>query len=787
MDKRRLKKVENELQIEQEKLTIEDIVNSKKVNTLLLDKCEELFTLEFNLKQKAQLKYLQVQQQNSKKNRMWLLEIFTHEYLWSPTPLYYATTLLVYFGLKRKYKLMPYTIIPFMAIPATLDYTKREFYVGSFKEEKKRLSQTRKIVHNIVQEKKKTVSFEQDKEESKEKSKSKNQQKYNPYQKTEFKFDDDNETQSIASSHLNLPSGSGGGRQREASNGRKSTLQKFSKDVFIQHLEIFDYEEHDDHVEYHIKVLGRTKYLVNLNDLAENGLIDYSQIHKNSSNKQSASSASNSVSDRNLSVAQSNKNGNGDSITDSSNTNQDDGDSQEFQVIEYCIVKRYSELLIFSKLLQSEMKNYMKKHNYQPEDFPDFPPKKTFFNKTKGFVQKLPYTNAVIDLCQPFKLNLAVIGQKGSGKSALIESIVNVLVDYQKNRELHFNNSGTNGAFGGLGQSNQNSKSKNGQLSKLEELISQSNIEEPNTTGLTSQPLMKSKSDFVNNEKLINSLNTQLTTGSQQNNTQMNSDTLSQSIQSSQQQQQNQRSQNRETRQNQERQPRGQSKDNQRVAKLVFKKKERDRSLGENQFSEQGIDGTSNQKFKHQASQRKVEQSFPLDIAYRVQHQNGLGFRNLLFRLDIQEYQSIDEADLRSLLTHILSSEEKNMIAFTFDMTSNSSFKKYLKQALKDLIFAYEDLNDGSKERRMIPFMILGMKRDFEGTKKQKVSKDEVQKLMEVLKKHVNCEVLYTSAQNQEDILAALHQLFDQADDMYFHEVNKKLGNPNYAHGRKKS
>lgn len=33
---------------------------------------------------------------------------------------------------------------------------------------------------------------------------------------------------------------------------RKSTLQKFSKDVFIQKLEIIDYEENDDHVEYYI-------------------------------------------------------------------------------------------------------------------------------------------------------------------------------------------------------------------------------------------------------------------------------------------------------------------------------------------------------------------------------------------------------------------------------------------------------------------------------------------------------------------------------------------------------
>jgi hypothetical protein len=52
------------------------------------------------------------------------------------------------------------------------------------------------------------------------------------------------------------------------------------------------------------------------------------------------------------------------------------------------------------------------------------------------------------------------------------------------------------------------------------------------------------------------------------------------------------------------------------------------------------------------------------------------------------------------------------LLIFTFSLTSASSFKVYLKKALKELIFAFEDINDGAKERRMIPFMILGMKRD---------------------------------------------------------------------------
>ena len=55
-------------------------------------------------------------------------------------------------------------------------------------------------------------------------------------------------------------------------------------------------------------------------------------------------------------------------------------------MVEYTIVKRYSELLVFNNLLKSELKNYMKKRGLNPEEFPDFPPKKAFFNKTKKFI-----------------------------------------------------------------------------------------------------------------------------------------------------------------------------------------------------------------------------------------------------------------------------------------------------------------------------------------------------------------------------------------------------------------
>jgi hypothetical protein len=55
---------------------------------------------------------------------------------------------------------------------------------------------------------------------------------------------------------------------------RKSTLQKFSKEVFISCFEIIDYKIlKGGHISYVIRVRGRTKYLVNIKDLAEIGLI----------------------------------------------------------------------------------------------------------------------------------------------------------------------------------------------------------------------------------------------------------------------------------------------------------------------------------------------------------------------------------------------------------------------------------------------------------------------------------------------------------------------------------
>jgi hypothetical protein len=54
-----------------------------------------MFESEFVLKQKAQLKYLQ-QKQNKKTTRMPLMNMLSHEFLWSPTPIYYLGAMILY-------------------------------------------------------------------------------------------------------------------------------------------------------------------------------------------------------------------------------------------------------------------------------------------------------------------------------------------------------------------------------------------------------------------------------------------------------------------------------------------------------------------------------------------------------------------------------------------------------------------------------------------------------------------------------------------------------------------
>ena len=116
-------------------LTARDIVNSRKVNELLLAKVNELFELEFVLKQKAQLKYLYEKQKKIQK-RSNLMNLLSHEFLWQPTPAYYLFTVAVFLLAKHKWALRQCTMIPFLSLPMTMDYIKRDYYVSSFKKEK---------------------------------------------------------------------------------------------------------------------------------------------------------------------------------------------------------------------------------------------------------------------------------------------------------------------------------------------------------------------------------------------------------------------------------------------------------------------------------------------------------------------------------------------------------------------------------------------------------------------------------------------------------------------------
>jgi hypothetical protein len=86
----------------------------------------------------------------------------------------------------------------------------------------------------------------------------------------------------------------------------------------------------------------------------------------------------------------------------------------------------------------------------------------------------------------------------------------------------------------------------------------------------------------------------------------------------------------------------------------VFKKKDRERSVeGNNNTDVFSNGGASLTNLKHQPQSpglpKKVDQYFPLDVAYRRHSKQ----RNLLFRMDVQEYQ-VDEGDLKGLLSHIL-------------------------------------------------------------------------------------------------------------------------------------
>ena len=69
-----------------------------------------------------------------------------HEYLWTPTTTFYIGAIIAFVGLRTKLKLQPYHIIPWMMIPVTCDYIKRDYYASSFPKEREELKKRRSIV-----------------------------------------------------------------------------------------------------------------------------------------------------------------------------------------------------------------------------------------------------------------------------------------------------------------------------------------------------------------------------------------------------------------------------------------------------------------------------------------------------------------------------------------------------------------------------------------------------------------------------------------------------------------
>ena len=55
--------------------------------------------------------------------------MMNHSFLWSPTPMYYLCTFVVFAVLRRKFRLQWLTLVPFMMAPITLDYLKRDYYI----------------------------------------------------------------------------------------------------------------------------------------------------------------------------------------------------------------------------------------------------------------------------------------------------------------------------------------------------------------------------------------------------------------------------------------------------------------------------------------------------------------------------------------------------------------------------------------------------------------------------------------------------------------------------------
>ena len=73
-----------------------------------------------------------------------------HEYLWTFTPVYYFVAGLLYVVLRNRANIKRIGFIPSLALPATMDYLKRDYYVNLFPKEKKEIAKAKKMVKNAT-------------------------------------------------------------------------------------------------------------------------------------------------------------------------------------------------------------------------------------------------------------------------------------------------------------------------------------------------------------------------------------------------------------------------------------------------------------------------------------------------------------------------------------------------------------------------------------------------------------------------------------------------------------
>ena len=107
-----------------------------------------MFELEYEIKMKAQLKYLEGQDKSKQRKGLW--NAMSHDYLWTPTTTFYMGTLALFMILRHKYKWQVIHVLPFMMIPVTADFLKRDHYAKQFSKENQELTEKRKIVQSII-------------------------------------------------------------------------------------------------------------------------------------------------------------------------------------------------------------------------------------------------------------------------------------------------------------------------------------------------------------------------------------------------------------------------------------------------------------------------------------------------------------------------------------------------------------------------------------------------------------------------------------------------------------